>query len=132
MIRSKDGHHYDGENVLEVENLSIEFRTEDDTVYAVNDVSLTLKRRRTLGIVGETGAGKTTTMLSLLKLVPDPPGVIKNGSIFLDGKDIMNLPQKELEAVRGHLASMIFQDPMTSLNPVFTCALPPPVFCASV
>lgn len=120
MIRSNDGHHYDGENVLEVENLSIEFRTEDDTVYAVNDVSLTLKRRRTLGIVGETGAGKTTTMLSLLKLVPDPPGVITNGTIKVNGRNVMELSDIDLEVMRGKEISMIFQDPMTSLNPVFT------------
>ena len=75
---------------------------------------------KTLGLVGETGSGKTTTALSILRLVPDPPGVIKNGTISLDGKDILNLPTEEMEKIRGNLVSMIFQDPMTSLNPVLT------------
>ena len=106
--------------ILDIKDLVIHYETDDGTVEAVNGIDIQLEYGKTLGLVGETGSGKTTTALSVLRLVPDPPGVIKNGSIFLDGKDIMNLPQKELEAVRGHLASMIFQDPMTSLNPVFT------------
>ena len=106
--------------ILDINDLVIHYETDDGTVEAVNGIDIQLEYGKTLGLVGETGSGKTTTALSVLRLVPDPPGVIKNGSIFLDGKDIMNLPQKELEAVRGHLASMIFQDPMTSLNPVFT------------
>ena len=92
---------YQGENVLEVSHLSIEYRTEDSTVYAVNDVSIRLKRSRTLGIVGETGAGKTTTMLSLLKLVPDPPGIITAGAIHVNGRDVMQLSEPELEVMRG-------------------------------
>ena len=106
--------------ILDIKDLVIHYETDDGTVEAVNGIDIQLEYGKTLGLVGETGSGKTTTALSVLRLVPNPPGVIKNGSIFLDGKDIMNLPQKELEAVRGHLASMIFQDPMTSLNPVFT------------
>lgn len=86
----------------------------------VNGLDIQLEYGKTLGLVGETGSGKTTTALSILRLVPDPPGVIKNGSITLDGKDILNLPQKDLESIRGNLVSMIFQDPMTSLNPVLT------------
>jgi len=98
----------------------IHYETDDGTVEAVNGLDIQLEYGKTLGLVGETGSGKTTTALSILRLVPDPPGVIKNGSITLDGKDILNLPQKDLESIRGNLVSMIFQDPMTSLNPVLT------------
>ena len=109
--------------LVEIENLRKYFPikgTNGPGVQAVQDVSLYIKKGETLGLVGETGSGKTTTALSILRLVPDPPGVIKNGSILLDGKDILNMPQKELEAIRGNIVSMIFQDPMTSLNPVLT------------
>jgi len=105
---------------LEIKNLTVHFKVEGETVEAVNDVSLRLGQKRTLGLVGETGAGKTTTALSILRLVPCPPGVIKSGSIIIDGKDITNIPAKELEMIRGNDVSMIFQDPMTVLNPVFT------------
>ena len=108
------------ENILEVHDLEIRYVTDEETVQAVNDITFSLERGESIGLVGETGAGKTTTALSILRLVPDPPGVIKNGSITLDGKDILNLPQKDLESIRGNLVSMIFQDPMTSLNPVLT------------
>ena len=105
---------------LDIKDLVIHYETDDGTVEAVNGLDIQLEYGKTLGLVGETGSGKTTTALSILRLVPDPPGVIKNGSITLDGKDILNLPQKDLESIRGNLVSMIFQDPMTSLNPVLT------------
>lgn len=108
------------ENVLELKNLHVRFDTDDAKVYAVNGVNLTLGRQKTLGLVGETGAGKTTTVLSLLKLVSCPPGVITGGEIIVNGKDIMKLSDSELETMRGNEIAMIFQDPMTSLNPVMT------------
>ena len=106
--------------ILDIKDLVIHYETDDGTVEAVNGLDIQLEYGKTLGLGGETGSGKTTTALSILRLVPDPPGVIKNGSITLDGKDILNLPQKDLESIRGNLVSMIFQDPMTSLNPVLT------------
>ena len=106
--------------ILDIKDLVIHYETDDGTVEAVNGLDIQLEYGKTLGLVGETGSGKTTTALSILRLVPDPPGVIKNGSITLDGKDILNLPQKDLESIRGNLVSMFFQDPMTSLNPVLT------------
>ncbi len=106
--------------VLEIKDLSIRYDTDDARVYAVNDIDLSLKRKKTLGLVGETGAGKTTTVLSLLKLVPDPPGVITGGEILVNGKNVMKLNANELSAMRGKEIAMIFQDPMTSLNPVMT------------
>ena len=106
--------------VLEIENLHIKYETDDATVYATNGVSIKLKRKKTLGIVGETGAGKTTTVLSLLKLVPDPPGVITEGKIIVNGRNVMEMTTEELQSMRGKEISMIFQDPMTSLNPVMT------------
>lgn len=106
--------------LLEVEHLNIRFEVDDGTVYAVNDLSFDLEAGKALGIVGETGAGKTTTALSLLRLVPDPPGVVECEKMLLEGQDVLKLSIKELENVRGKDISMIFQDPMTALNPVFT------------
>ncbi len=106
--------------VLDVSGLSIMYKTDDATVYAVNNVDIRLKKGTTLGLVGETGAGKTTTMLSLLRLVPDPPGIITGGKIIVNGRDVMKLSSADLESMRGKEISMIFQDPMTSLNPVLT------------
>ena len=107
-------------NVLEIKNLHVRFDTDDAKVYAVNGVDLALKKQQTLGLVGETGAGKTTTVLSLLKLIASPPGVITDGEILVNGKNIMEMTEKELEMMRGNEIAMIFQDPMTSLNPVMT------------
>ena len=110
----------DKDIVLNVENLVVHYITEEETVEAVNNISFKLRRKKTLGLVGETGAGKTTTALAIMRLVPDPPGVIKNGKINIDGKDIYSLPKNEMNKIRGKTVSMIFQDPMTVLNPVFT------------
>jgi peptide/nickel transport system ATP-binding protein len=103
-----------------VENLTIDYVTEDETVFAVKNVDIKLRHGQVLGLLGETGAGKTSTVLSLLNLVPDPPGVIQSGTIKINGIDMLSLVPEQLEKVRGKEISMIFQDPMTSLNPVFT------------
>lgn len=108
------------DKVLDVKNLVVRFETEDGIVRAVNGLDLELGRGRSIGLVGETGAGKTTTALALLRLVPDPPGVVECEKLELDGKDVLTMSAKELESVRGNDISMIFQDPMTALNPVFT------------
>jgi peptide/nickel transport system ATP-binding protein len=106
------------ENVLEVKDLVVRYETDDGVVHAINGLSFSIEKERTLGLVGETGAGKTTTAMSILNLVPDPPGVIAGGSIVLDGKEVLSMSDKELEKMRGNDVAMIFQDPMTALNPV--------------
>ena len=106
--------------VLEVENLTVHYVTEDETVEAVNDISFHLEHGKSLGVVGETGAGKTTTALSILRLIPNPPGRIIGGTVKINGKDIYTASKAELEHIRGNEVAMIFQDPMTVLNPVFT------------
>ena len=108
------------ELTAEIKNLVVEFRTDYGVVQALNGLDLEIEPGKTLGLVGETGAGKTTTGLSLLRLIPDPPGVIVSGSIKLDGKDILAMSEKELRDIRGKKVAMIFQDPMTSLDPVMT------------
>ncbi len=106
---------------VEVKNLTIRYETEEETVYAVNDIEFTLPKRKTLGLVGETGAGKTTTVRSLLKMVPDPPGVVdKESLIFVNGRNVMEMSDEDLEKMRGKEIAMVFQDPMTALNPVMT------------
>lgn len=106
--------------LLNIKDLSIEYTTEDGTVKAVNGINIELKKGETLGLVGETGAGKTTTALGIMRLVPNPPGKIMNGEIEFEGKDLLNLKEEEMRMIRGNKISMIFQDPMTSLNPVMT------------
>ena len=106
--------------LLEIENLEVVYQTDEATVRAVNGITFSLNEKETIGLVGETGAGKTTTGLSLLRLIPDPPGVIVSGSIKLDGKDILQMDEKEIQKLRGKAVAMIFQDPMTSLDPVMT------------
>ena len=108
------------EYVLNIEDLTVYYELEKETVKAINGISLKVEKGKTLGLVGETGAGKTTTALSILNLVPNPPGVIKSGKIEVCGYDMLSLTPKQLEKIRGKEVSMIFQDPMTSLNPVFT------------
>ena len=108
------------DKVLDMKTLVVRFVSEEADVHAVNGIDLSIQKRHTLGLVGETGAGKTTTALSILNLVPNPPGVIEEGSIELEGVDVLKLSQEELEKVRGNDVAMIFQDPMTALNPVMT------------
>ena len=103
-----------------VQDLAVHYITSKETVEAVNGISFKLPKKRTLGIVGETGAGKTTAMLSLMNMVPNPPGKIVNGYIQVGGLDIRSLSSAELQSVRGKEIAMIFQDPMTCLNPVIT------------
>lgn len=105
---------------VEIKDLVVEFRTDYGTVHALNGMELEIERGKTLGLVGETGAGKTTTGLSLLRLIPDPPGIIKSGTIKLNGKEILSMSEKEMQSIRGKTVAMIFQDPMTSLDPVMT------------
>lgn len=106
--------------ILQVKDLQVEYRTDDATIYAVNGVDLTVRRNMTVGLVGETGAGKTTTALSIMNLIPDQVGVITGGAIELEGKDVLSMDDSEMNAIRGKDVAMIFQDPMTALNPVFT------------
>jgi peptide/nickel transport system ATP-binding protein len=108
------------EILITVKNLSVEYRSDLETVKAVNYISFTLKRGETLGLVGETGAGKTTTALTLMRLLPEYTGRIPNGEIILEGKNILKLPEAEMRKIRGNKIAMIFQDPMTSLNPVIS------------
>ena len=109
-------------NILEVQNLTIHYLTEDSTVKAVNGISFTIGDGETLGLVGETGAGKTTTALGILRLVPDPPGKIISGKILYDGENLLEKPMSRMRDIRGGEISMIFQDPMTALNPVLKVA----------
>ena len=106
--------------ILEVNDLVTRFYTPEGVVHAVNGVSFHLNEGETLGIVGESGCGKTVTMLSMLQLIPQPPGKIENGEVIFEGRDLLTLPQEEMRTVRGAEIAMIFQDPMTSLNPVMT------------
>ena len=110
----------DNNTVLDIRDLVVRYETEDADVHAVNGISLRVGRRRTLGLVGETGAGKTTTARAILNLVPNPPGKIKSGEIWLDGQNVLAMKPEELEKMRGNEVAMIFQDPMTALNPVMT------------
>lgn len=106
--------------LLNVENLTIRYETEDGIVAALNDVTIAIGVGETLGLVGETGAGKTTLAKGIMRLIPSPPGKIINGQINYQGKELLALPLKDMQEIRGGHISMIFQDPMTSLNPVLT------------
>lgn len=107
--------------LLEVKNLKTYFYTDDGVAKAVDDVSFSLEKGETLGIVGESGCGKSVTALSIMRLIPEPPGKIAGGEIYFKGKDVLNFSEKEMQGLRGNDIGMIFQEPMTSLNPVFTC-----------
>jgi oligopeptide transport system ATP-binding protein len=106
--------------ILDVQGLETTFKTPDGTVHAVNGVSFGLKEGETLGVVGESGCGKSVTMLSILRLIQSPPGKISAGKAMFYGKDLIQMTNEEIRRVRGAQISMVFQDPMTSLNPVLT------------
>jgi oligopeptide/dipeptide ABC transporter ATP-binding protein len=108
------------EPVLSVQDLTVEFKTEDGIVHAVTGVSYDLFAGETLGVVGESGSGKSVSVMSMLGLIPVPPGRIVSGQALYKGRDLLTMPKKELRDIRGGQVAMIFQDPMTSLNPVLT------------
>lgn len=120
IIGSSSAIKDDTDVVLDIRDLVVHYELEQETVEAVNGVSLRLKKGQTLGLVGETGAGKTSTCLSVLNLVQTPPGVIKSGTVKVCGQNVLEMTSKQLEKIRGKDVSMIFQDPMTALNPVMT------------
>ena len=106
--------------LINIKNLTIEYVTDEDTVYALNGVSIKLNAGQSLGLVGETGAGKTTLAKGIMRLIPQPPGKYVSGQVVFEGRDILGISEKEMRKIRGNQMSMIFQDPMTSLNPVMT------------
>ena len=108
------------QKVLEIKDLEVRFLTEEDTVCAVNGIDLSINQGESLGLVGETGAGKTTTCLAIMQLIPDPPGLITKGEILFCGENMLQNTEKKNAEMRGKDISMIFQDPMTALNPVMT------------
>ncbi len=108
------------DNLVEIKNLSIDFKTDDGIVKAVKNISFNIPRGKTVGLVGESGSGKSVTSLSIMRLIPNPPGDISSGSITFDGTDLLKLRESKMREIRGNKISMIFQEPMTSLNPVFT------------
>jgi len=107
-------------SILQVENIATRFRTQEGQIHAVNGISFELKKGELLGVVGESGSGKSVTMMSLLKLLPMPPAEIVSGIAKFDGHDLLKLDLEELRKIRGGKIGFIFQDPMTSLNPVLT------------
>ncbi len=109
-----------GSTLVQIRDLIVHYETDDGVVEAVNNVSLNIEKGEVLGLVGETGAGKTTIALSIMNLLPHPPAHVISGEIFLEGEDLMKKSKKELQKIRGKKISMVFQDPMTALNPVQT------------
>ena len=107
-------------NLLEIKDLTVHYETVDGVFRAVQGLNLSLKEGETLGLVGETGAGKTTTMKSIMRILPEPPAKLKSGQILFEGEDLLSKPIKEMRNIRGKSISMIFQDPMTSLNPIMS------------
>lgn len=108
------------EKILEVKDLQVDFRTDKGTITAVNGVNFDVYKGKTLGIVGESGSGKSVTALSIMQLIPNPPGKISKGKILYRGQNILDIPLEKMRTIRGNKIAMIFQEPMTSLNPVFT------------
>ena len=108
------------EQLIEVKDLVVEYTSDGNVVHAVNGVSFSINKGETLGLVGETGAGKTTIAKAILGILPDPPAKVRGGSIVLEGKDMFKMSEKEMRSIRGNKISMIFQDPMTALNPIYT------------
>ena len=109
------------EVLLEIKDLCVEFKTMAGTVHAVDHLSYTLHRSEKLGIVGESGSGKSVSSLAMMQLIPNPPGKITGGQILYNGKDLVQLSEREMQKIRGNDISMIFQEPMTSLNPIIRC-----------
>ena len=107
-------------NLIEVRNLQTQFFTQDGIVHAVNGITYDVAEGETVAIVGESGSGKSVGVMSLIRLIPEPPGKIVNGEVNFDGQDLLKLNEEELRQIRGNRIAMIFQDPMTSLNPVLT------------
>ena len=108
------------EELLRIRDLVVEYDTDEDVVQAVNHIDLQLGKGETLGLVGETGAGKTTIAKAILRILPDPPSRVKAGEIYFEGKDILKLSEGKMRKIRGNKIAMIFQDPMTALNPIET------------
>jgi peptide/nickel transport system ATP-binding protein len=108
------------DNILEIHNLSVEYHTDDAVIYAVNNINLSIKQGETMGIVGETGAGKTTIAKSVLRILPKPQAELVSGEIFVKGENLLALSEKAMQKIRGNKIAMIFQDPMTALNPIET------------
>ena len=109
------------DNLVEIKNLRVSFYQNGVLTPVVRDVSLEIMNGETLGLVGESGCGKSITSKSIMRLIPDPPGKIEGGSIVVDGREILQMSERELQSIRGKLVSMIFQEPMTALNPLYTC-----------
>lgn len=107
-------------NLIEIQNLSVEFKTDDGIIKAVKNISFNIPEGKTVGLVGESGSGKSVSSLAIMRLIPNPPGKVTSGKIMFEGKDLLSLPESAMRDVRGNKISMIFQEPMTSLNPVFT------------
>src|SRR4030066_1738755 len=120
MVYHQDKARQDMKILMEIKNLKTHFFTHEGTVKAVDGVSFKINQGETVGIVGESGSGKSVTALSVMRLIPHPPGKIVGGEIYFEGKDLLKLEDKEIRKIRGKKISMIFQEPMTSLDPVFT------------
>lgn len=110
----------DEKTILEIKDLTVYYNTSDAVVKAVNGISFKMNKGEAIGLVGETGAGKTTTALSIMQLIPDPPGKIMSGEILYEGENLITMPEAKKREFRGNKISMIFQDPMTALNPVIS------------
>lgn len=108
------------EKLLEIKNLSVSFNTYGRSIKAVNQLNIDIYKGETLALIGESGCGKSVTAFSVLQLIPTPPGKIESGNIIYTGKDLLKLSKQELHSIRGKEISIIFQDPLTALNPVFT------------
>ena len=111
----------DSEILLQINSLNVEFHTAEGTVRAVSNLHYTLRHGEKLGIVGESGSGKSVSSLAVMQLIPNPPGRITQGEILYGGRDLVKCSEKEMEKIRGNEISMIFQEPMTSLNPIIRC-----------
>ena len=106
------------DKLLQVKDLTVEYTSEGEVIHAVNHVSFELEKGKTIGLVGETGAGKTSIARAILRILPEPPARVPNGEIFFEGQDVLKLSEKDMQKIRGKKISMIFQDPMTALNPI--------------